>query len=120
MTSLDTQKAIVIVFGMHECPACEHYIPRLAESVERLRGQGFPFVLAQGPEPISPEAIPVLVYDAASPDVDVQKLADRFEVHATPTTIVACRGPGSFKIEGSLADNQIEWVLMMANEAAQR
>jgi thiol-disulfide isomerase/thioredoxin len=114
--NLDGTKVVVFVFGMEGCPACEHYIPRLQNEATQLAAQGFPFVVdPQGP--IAPGAIPILFYDAASEDKSVQQLADRYQVHATPTTIVAARGPGSFKVEGSLANNQIQWLLMMAGEA---
>lgn len=120
MFALDEQKVVVIVFGMQGCGACEHYIPRLVNEVTQLGHQGYSFVVGGGEVPIPPGSIPVFIYDAASPDSSVQKLADRFGVTATPTTIVACRGPGSFKLEGSLADNQIHWLLMMADEASKR
>jgi thiol-disulfide isomerase/thioredoxin len=114
--SLEDQRVVVIVFAMGECGACEHYLPRLVAEAEALTQKGYPFVV--NPESTPPnEAIPILLYDAASADAEVQKLADRFGVTATPTTIIAARGPGSFKAEGSLANNQIQWVLMMAQEA---
>jgi thioredoxin-related protein len=116
---LETQKIAIIVFGMDGCPACEHYIPRLVTEAETLRGRGYPFVVYQPGITLAPNAIPIVLYDAASADADVQQLADRFAVEATPTTILAARGPGSFKVEGNLANNQIVWLLMMALEANQ-
>lgn len=115
MIDLAQTNVVVIVFGMEGCGACEHYIPRLKTEAEQLALQGFPFVVQ--PTSLIPGQIPILFYDAASDDKTVQQLADRYEVHATPTTIVAARGPGSFKAEGSLANNQIQWLLMMASEA---
>src|SRR5258706_6962898 len=120
MFELDGQKVVVLVFGMQGCGACDHYIPRLVSEVSQLHQQGYPFVVGGGSIPIPSGAIPVFLYDAASPDVDVQKLAHRFGVTATPTTIVACLGPGSFQLDGSLADNQIHWMLMMADEASKK
>lgn len=121
MIRLDEQKVVVLVFAMHGCPACDHYLPRFiteADALSRqLAPQGIAFVV--NPEAQPPAGtIPVLVFDAAADDAEVQKLADRFGVQATPTTVVAARGPGSFKVEGSLANNQIQWVLLMASEAA--
>lgn len=117
---LDDQQVVVLVFAMHECPACEHYLPRFVAEAnalnQRLAAQGVEFVINPEAQP-APHVIPVLVFDAAAPDPEVQKIADRFGVTATPTTIVATRGPGSFKLEGSLANNQIQWVLLMASEA---
>lgn len=118
MINLDAQKVVVIVFAMHECPACDHYLPRFLAEVEALKQHGYPFVVYEPDAVLPPGSIPVIVYDAASENVDIQKLADRYKVEATPTTIVVPRGPGGFKCEGSLANNQIQWVLMMASEAA--
>lgn len=115
--SLDAQNVVILVFAMDGCPACEHYVPRLLREAEALRAEGYPFVVYQPGMMLAPRAIPIVVYDAATPDVDVQKLADRYAVQATPTTIVATRGPGGFKSEGSLANNQARWLLLMANEA---
>jgi len=103
---------------MEGCPACDHYVPRLTAHARELKVHGYPFVVHEMGEKIPAGSIPIALYDAASEDPDVQKLADRFEVTATPTTIVLSRG-GSFKIEGSIADNQILWLLNMANEENQ-
>jgi thiol-disulfide isomerase/thioredoxin len=116
---IGNQKVVVIVFAMGECPACEAYLPRLLAEAEQLKAHAYPFVVYVPGQTISPRAIPLVVYDAASPDPAIQALADRFEVSATPTTLVLMRGPGSFKVEGSLANNQISWLLNMANEANQ-
>lgn len=120
MINLDAQNVVVLVFAMHGCPACDHYLPRFTSEAaalsRQLAGQGTAFVINPETQP-PPGVIPVLVFDAAAEDADVQKLADRFGVQATPTTVVAARGPGSFKVEGSLANNQIQWVLLMASEA---
>jgi thiol-disulfide isomerase/thioredoxin len=114
---LNGQHVVIAIFAMGECPACESYLPRFLVEVEALRQQGFPFVVYVEGQPIPQGAIPVLVYDAASPNVDVQAFADKYGVTATPTTLVLSRGIGSFKAEGSLANNQIQWILMMAHGA---
>lgn len=114
---LNQHRVAILVFAMHECPACEHYVPRLVEQVSVMRRQGAPFVIHDENAATPPGSIPVLVYDAASEDPDVQKLADRFHVEATPTTIILAR-EGSFKCEGSLANNQILYLLNMAHEAS--
>ncbi len=103
---------------MGECPACENYLPRFIAEVEALRQQGYPFVVYEPGQPIAQGSIPVLVYDAAAPNVDIQQFADKYQVTATPTTLVLTRGTGSFKAEGSLANNQIQWILMMASGAS--
>ncbi len=118
--NLESQNVVVYVFAMHECPACEHFLPRFIAEAEALNAtlapQGISFVVNPMTQP-PPRSIPILVFDAAAQDDAVQKLADRYSVTATPTTIVATRGPGSFKCEGSLANNQIQWLLLMASEA---
>lgn len=116
MINLESQKVVVFVFAMHQCPACEHFLPRFTAEANALAAQGITFVINPDEQP-PPGAIPVFVYDAATEDPEVQKLADRFGVSATPTTIVAAKGPGSFKCEGSMANNQIQWLLLMASEA---
>jgi thiol-disulfide isomerase/thioredoxin len=116
MVDLSAQPAAVIVFAMEGCGACDHYVPRLVAKVEELKGHGYPFVVYAEGVKIPRGAIPILLCDAASDEPDVQKLADRFAISATPSTVVLARGEGSFKVEGNLADNQIVWVLNMANE----
>jgi hypothetical protein len=112
---LSNQRALIVIWAMGECPACESYLPRFLAEVEALKQQGYPFFVYEAGQPIPPGSIPVLIYDAASPNVDVQAFADKYQVTATPTTMVLTRGAGSFKVEGSLANNQIAWVLMMAH-----
>ena len=118
--SLDQCPVLVVVYAMHECPACEHYLPRLLSEVAALQAQGYPFIVYEAGTALSPNAIPVLVFDAATEDGNVQRFADRFGVTATPTTIIALRNGGGAKYEGALANNQILQVLMMANEEANR
>jgi thiol-disulfide isomerase/thioredoxin len=119
MIHVDHLPAVIFVFAMGECPACEHYLPRLVAEADSLRAQGYTF--AVNPKQNVPTGtIPILIYDAASPDVDVQKLADRYGVTATPTTIVVLRDGGGFRVEGSLANNQITWLLLMASEAIKK
>lgn len=116
MLDLSNHGSAIIVFAMEGCGACDHYVPRLVAQAEQLKAQGYPFVVYQEGMAVHRGAIPILLYDAASPDVDVQRLADRFHVQATPSTILVTRGEGAFKCEGALANNQIDWILMMANE----
>jgi thiol-disulfide isomerase/thioredoxin len=113
---LSAHRAAVIVFAMEGCGACEHYVPRLIAKAQELNAHGYRFTVYEVGKAIPRGSIPILLYDAASLEPEIQKLADRFAVEATPTTIVLSQGPGSFKVEGNLADNQITWVLNMANE----
>jgi hypothetical protein len=116
MVDLSSHPAAVIVFAMEGCGACSHYVPRLVAKVEELKGHGYPFVVLSEGMKLPRGAIPIILCDASSPEPEVQKLADRFEISATPSTVVLAQGEGSFKVEGNLADNQIVWVLNMANE----
>lgn len=86
---------VVVLFVMDGCPACEEFFPRFKKLVE----------------PYAKAGIPVAVYDAASEDQHVQDLADRWGVEATPTTIVARRGPGIIKEEGSVDDATLKGLL---------
>lgn len=107
-------RVVIAVFGMDGCGACETYIPRLAERAKR---HGWRFHVYEPKKPVPKNAIPILIYDAASPDPQVQELANRYAVSATPATIVLRRGPGSFKVEGGLDDAQIDHLLTIALEA---
>ena len=111
MIDLAPHQAVIVVFGMAECPACEGYIPRL---VDKAMARGKIFHIYEPGQPIPKGKIPVLIYDAMSPDEGVQELADRYRVEATPSTLVLLRGPGSCKIEGSIDDNQIDHLLDLA------
>ena len=121
MIKLDEQNVVVLVFAMDGCPACHHYVPRVIAEANALNGvlaqQGRSFVVNPETQP-EPGQIPILLFDAAADNAEVQAIADRFNVQATPTTVVATRGPGSMKLEGSLANNQIQWALFMAAEAS--
>lgn len=113
---LSKHSAAVLVFAMEGCGACDHYVPRFVAKVDELRRHGYPFVVYTEGAKLGRNAIPVFLIDAASPEPEIQKVADRFEVSATPSTVVLAQGPGSFKVEGNLGDNQIVWLLNMANE----
>lgn len=118
-SGLDGQNAVIVIFGMEGCGACEHFIPRFLVEASALREQQhLPFVMYEAGQQIPQGAIPIVVLDAASTNVDVQQLADKYQVHATPTILILQRGAGVFKAEGSLANNQIQWLLFRAAEFA--
>lgn len=102
---------VIAVFVMPECGACEGYMPKLRAAVRRA---GRPFYIYPGHGVVPKGAIPVLFYDVSKPDDEVQAFATRIGVEATPTTAVLPRGEGVFKVEGDLADNQIDYVLASA------
>jgi thiol-disulfide isomerase/thioredoxin len=85
-------RVIVAVFVMDGCPACHDYLPRFQQVAD----------------PYAKAGVPIIVYDAASEDPAVQQLADRWDIQATPTTVVALRGPGLLKEEGSMGEADIK------------
>ena len=89
--------AVVVVFAMQQCPACSDYMPR------------FKAIASQFPQ------VPHQVLDANAPGV--QGLADRFQIQATPTTMVLRRPVGAIKAEGSLPDADIQRLFVLASNA---
>lgn len=77
---------------MEGCPACSEFWPRFQRVAEPYRQAG----------------IPVLVFDAASEDSEISALADRWGVHATPSVVIARRGPGMLREEGNVDDGRIQ------------
>jgi hypothetical protein len=119
---LRNAKAVIVVFAMHGCPPCEEYLPMLRERLEahnasnrRWNASG-PFHIWSPGEPIYPGTIPVLFYDAASTDDDLQNLADRLKISATPTTCLLTR-TGTSKVEGSMSPDKIDQLLLSAQNA---
>jgi len=106
-------KSLIIVFAMKGCPACEEYTPKLVQFVQGFQAHGIPFVFYTHGE-LAPGQIPVLVYDAAAQDPDVQALADQYKVEALPTTVLLARNARPVKLEGALEDNQIYELLASA------
>lgn len=94
---LSRTNVVVIVFVMEGCGACHDYLPRLREI-----GKGYP-------------GVPVVIQDVGKMTDEVQNTADRFNVSATPTTIVAKRGPGFVKAEGAVSDAEIRDLFETAN-----
>lgn len=114
---LSKVNVLVAVFAMHDCPACEAYTPRLAAAA---RAYGRPFHVHDGVQLIPRGSIPIIFYDVSQPDPEIASFADRYQVTATPTTLVLVRGPGTLKVEGNLSDDQITHVLQSAHAALRR
>lgn len=107
-------RVCIVVFVMPDCGACELYAPRLAAAVRKA---GSPFLVFDGKRRAPRGAIPVLYYDVSQDNAEVQAFASRFNVEATPTTVVLpMNGDGAAKFEGGLAENQISYVLDLARE----
>jgi thiol-disulfide isomerase/thioredoxin len=115
-------RAVVVVFAMPGCPACEDYKPRLEREVARWQAHA-PFVFAEGDQHFAPGQIPVVFLNAESTDAQLQQLADVHDIQGLPTTLVFTRrhpfwGPATLtlrhKIEGSIDDRQIYDLLNLA------
>jgi len=113
---LSHTKVIVAVFAMHGCGPCEEFLPRFTKQVERFQRAGYPFVIVRPGAAIEPGQIPVMIYDAASQDDELQAFADRLSVSATPTIALLTRRSIS-KTEGSMEDPQIDQLLYAAAKA---
>jgi hypothetical protein len=117
MSDLSRVNAVLIVFAMPGCGACEDYLPRFQRQLEGFQRLGHRFVYHSTGKPIAPKTIPVLIYDATSTDQGIQALADQYGVSGMPTTVLITRGRGSSKHEGSLDDGEIYDVLVEAATA---
>lgn len=113
---LRNTKAVIVVFAMHGCPPCEEYLPQLRERLEAHIAHGAPFHIWAPGEQIYPGTIPVLFYDAASEDDELQALADRLKISATPSTCLLTR-TGTSKVEGSMSADKIDQLLLSARNA---
>lgn len=77
---------------MEGCEACHEFWPRFQRVAEPYKQAG----------------IPVLVFNAASEDPEIEQLADRWGVYATPSVVVARRGPGMLREEGNMDDQSLK------------
>ena len=110
-------RVIVVVFAMPGCGACDDYLPKFMHAVRQHQRWGAPFHVWRPGLPIHPGTIPVLLYDAASPDPALQDFADRLQIEATPTTAVLGRR-SVHKVEGSLGPMEIDNLLYVARRMA--
>lgn len=67
-------------------------------------------------EEISPDEIPVIYYDAAAQNDELQNFADRLGITAAPTTCLMTRN-GTYKVEGAIALGDIDKLLIAAQNA---
>lgn len=114
--SLEHTKALIVIFAMPGCPACEEYTPRLERQVEGFQKLGHPLVFHDAGCEIAPRTIPILVYDTTSKDPELVALCDLHKVTALPTTMLMTRS-GIYKTEGGLSDQQIYDMLSHAVSA---
>lgn len=116
--NLDRTRALLVVFAMPGCGACDDYLPKFMKQVDAYRAQGAPFRVWSPGQPIRPGEIPVLFYDAAAENDELQEFADRLKVTATPTTCMLTRY-GTTKIEGAVGDAEVSQILNAALRANQ-
>ncbi len=113
---LRNTRVIVVVWAMPGCGACDDYLPKFLARVDAFNQNGAPFLVWSPGKAIAPGQIPVLLYDAASTDAELQDFADKLKVTATPTTCVLTHWNTS-KIEGAVPEDQIDEILMAAQSA---
>lgn len=122
MLDVSHLNAIVLVFGMTGCSACEDYVPRL-----KAVAKEFPEVdiydensdKSKRKRKVPIGTLPIFFYDVNSSDQALQTLADQYQVSAMPTTIALIRyrdawgrlQQGALRYEGSISDGQIRYVL---------
>lgn len=99
--------AVIVVFAMEGCPACEEYKPRLEREIQRWQAARAPFVLAQPEQTFTAAQVPVILLDAQSSNPQIQALADAHAIEGLPTTILFKRNAYPRKFEGALDDAQI-------------
>jgi len=91
--------AVLVVFVQEGCHACAEYKPVVDKVAAKYTGR-----------------VPVLIYDANDERKEVQALADRLGVSATPATYVMRRGPSSpVGAEDALAEGALEYLFQLAH-----
>jgi thiol-disulfide isomerase/thioredoxin len=113
---LRNTRVIVVVWAMPGCGACDEYLPMFLKQVHAHRAHGAPFHVWSPGKPIEPGEIPVLLYDAASENEELQEFADRLGVSATPTTFMLTRY-GVSKAEGAVSPSEVDQLLYAAQRA---
>lgn len=108
---LSQYRAFIAIFVLDGCGHCEAYVPRVEAAITRLQQEGRSIELLQANQPPKKAAVLVGVYNLTTGDRSVQELADRFDVQATPTTVVLPQGIGAFKVDSSLSNSQIAFLL---------
>ncbi len=100
--NLNEAQAIVVVFTIAGCDACQEYKPRFQRVAEPYRDQ-----------------VPIYMLDANSEVPEVARLAQRLGVTNVPATYVLRKPAGTMCVLGGIPDSQIVWLLgVAAREAA--
>jgi len=109
-------RVLVVVWAMPDCGACDEYLPMFLQQVATHRANGAPFNVWAPGKAIMPGEIPVMLYDAAAENDELQAFADRLGVSATPTTCMLTRN-GTTKIEGAIGSAEVDQLLQAAQRA---
>ena len=108
MIDLGNTRVLIVVFAMPGCGACDEFIPEL---LSKIKKHGEPFHVVSKNSKITPGEIPVMLYDAAAEDSELQAFADGLGITATPTTCLMTRNFGTVKIEGAVESAEIDQLL---------
>lgn len=110
--------AVIVVFAMDGCGACEDYKPRLEREIARWQASGAPLVFCETANAtfVAPQ-VPVILLDAQSSDEQIQGWADQFDVEGLPTTVLFRRNAQPLKIEGAIDNAKIYDLLAQATRA---
>jgi hypothetical protein len=104
-------KVIVAVFTMAGCGACEEYKPRFRRVVQEMGLPVFDVGKGRLPDPTALSRTCLPVYTIDCDDKQFGNWAEHLNVHATPSTYVLRRPRGVLKLEGSIPDEQVKWLL---------
>jgi hypothetical protein len=97
---------------MQGCGACEEYVPRFKQVVQKEIGLPV-FDVGKGrlpdPKVLSRTCLPVYTVDCD--DKQFGDWAEHLNVHATPSTYVLRRPRGIIRLEGAIPNEQVKWLL---------
>ena len=92
---LANANAVIIVFVMPGCGACELYRPTFTAAAERYRAR-----------------VPAYIVDVTTPEG--AQIADAYGVVATPTTMALRRGVGAIRADGAQSPQSIDQLFQVA------
>lgn len=92
-------QAIVVVFVMEGCGACHEFLPTFRRVARQWN-----------------QTVPAYILQADDPNPEIQALADRLKVTATPTTAAVRRGvDGAVKLTGSHDETAVHRLFQQAH-----
>lgn len=115
--SVARSRIVILVFAMPSCPACHEFLPRLQRQVQGFQKLGHPFVYYEPHMTTADGDIPVVVVDSTSEDPSVQAVANQYQIHALPTTVLLPKVGHAARFEGALSDEQTYELLNAALDA---